>query len=42
MPQEEKFDPQLLDYKDPNGVPYPVGANGRINFSKISGKLPLP
>ncbi len=42
MPQEEKFDHQLLDYKDPNGVPYPVGANGRINFSKISGKLPLP
>ncbi len=42
MPQEEKFDHQLLDYKDPNGESYPVGANGRINFSKISGKLPLP
>ncbi len=42
MPQEEKFDHQLLNYKDPNGVPYAVGANGRINFSKISGKLPLP
>ena len=42
MPQEEKFDRQLLNYKDPNGVPYAVGANGRINFSKISGKLPLP
>ena len=42
MPQEEKFDHQLLNYKDPNGIPYAVGANGRINFSKISGKLPLP
>ncbi len=42
MPQEEKFDHQLLNYKDPNGIPYTVGANGRINFSKISGKLPLP
>ena len=41
MPQEDNFIP-MTDYKDPNGKPYPVGINGRIDFSKISGHLDLP
>ncbi|MDO5329849.1 MAG: DNA-directed RNA polymerase subunit beta [Bacillota bacterium] len=36
MAQEEKF---LTQYEDKN---YDVGINSRINFSKISGKTPLP
>jgi len=41
MPLEENFIP-LTDYKDPEGKPYPVGVNGRLDFSKISGRLDLP
>lgn len=41
MPQEDKFIPNT-NYKDPSGHLYPHGANGRINFSKISGHLNLP
>ena len=41
MPQEENFTP-MTDYLDPNGKPYPVGINGRLDFSKISGRLDLP
>ena len=41
MPQPDIFEPNTY-YLDPNGKPYPHGANGRIDFSKISGKLDLP
>ena len=41
MPLEEAFTP-MTDYLDPNGKPYPVGINGRLDFSKISGHLDLP
>ena len=41
MPIEENFTP-MTDYKDPEGKPYPVGVNGRLDFSKISGRLDLP
>ena len=43
MPNEEndKFIPNT-DYKNPDGENYPVGVNGRIDFSKISGRLSLP
>ena len=41
MPQEDNFIPNT-EYKNPNGDLYPAGINGRIDFSKISGHLPLP
>ena len=41
MPQEDNFIPNT-EYADPNGEPYAVGTNGRINFAKISGHLELP
>ena len=43
MPNEEndKFIPNT-DYKNPDGENYPVGVNGRLDFSKISGRLSLP
>ena len=41
MPQEDNFIPNT-DYKNPSGESYPVGVNGRIDFSKISGNLALP
>ncbi len=41
MPQEDMFIPNT-EYKNPDGIDYPVGVNGRINFSKISGALPFP
>ena len=41
MPLEKNFIP-MTDYKDPEGKPYPVGVNGRLDFSKISGRLDLP
>ena len=41
MPLEENFIP-LTDFNDPEGNPYPVGVNGRLDFSKISGRLDLP
>ena len=34
--QEDKFTP-MTEFKN-----YPVGINGRLDFSKISGRLPLP
>ena len=39
MPTEEKF---LTEIKGPNGKNYPVMANHRVNFGKISGSLELP
>ena len=41
MPAEDNFIP-FTEYNDPEGRPYPVGVNGRIDFSKISGRLDLP
>ena len=41
MPLEENFIP-MTEYKSPKGTNYPVKANGRIDFSKISGDLELP
>ena len=41
MPAEDNFIP-VTEYLDPEGRPYPVGVNGRIDFSKISGRLELP
>ena len=41
MPAEDNFIP-FTEYCDPEGHPYPVGVNGRIDFSKISGRLELP
>ncbi len=41
MPLEENFIP-MTEYKSPKGNNYPVMANGRIDFSKISGDLQLP
>lgn len=41
MSKEDKFIPNT-EYKNPNGDNYPVGLNGRLDFSKISGKLELP
>ena len=41
MPIEDNFVP-FTDYLDPNGHPYPAGINGRLDFSKISGRLALP
>ena len=41
MPIEDNFVP-FTDYLDPNGHPYPAGINGRLDFSKISGRLGLP
>ena len=41
MPAEDNFIP-FTEYLDPEGRPYPVGVNGRIDFSKISGRLDLP
>ena len=41
MPIEDNFIPNT-EYANPDGKPYPVGLNGRIDFSKISGKLELP
>ena len=41
MALEENFIP-MTDYKNPEGKPYPVGVNGRLDFSKISGSLNLP
>ena len=41
MPVEDNFIPNT-EYANPDGKPYPVGLNGRIDFSKISGKLGLP
>ncbi|MDY6393161.1 MAG: DNA-directed RNA polymerase subunit beta [Bacilli bacterium] len=41
MSLEKDFVP-MTDYLDPKGKPYPVGINGRLDFSKISGHLDLP
>ena len=41
MPAEDNFIP-FTEYRDPEGRLYPVGVNGRIDFSKISGRLELP
>ena len=41
MSQQDNFIPNT-SYKDPSGREYPHGANGRIDFSKISGRLALP
>ena len=41
MPEKDNFTP-MTHYKSPDGKDYPVGLNGRINFSKISGHLDLP
>ena len=41
MPAEDNFIP-VTEYLDPEGRPYPVGVNGRIDFSIISGRLELP
>ena len=41
MPKEDNFTPKT-DYRNLEGKTYPAGVNGRLDFSKISGKLPLP
>ena len=41
MPKEDNFTPKT-DYRNLEGKTYPAGVNGRLDFSKISEKLPLP
>ena len=41
MPEQDNIIP-FTHYAGPDGKDYPVGINGRINFSKISGHLDLP
>ena len=41
MPQEDNFVP-FTDYVSPEGRHYPANENGRLDFSKISGRLGLP
>ena len=41
MPEQDNIIPNT-HYVSPDGKEYPVGLNGRIDFSKISGHLDLP
>lgn len=41
MPEQDNIIPNT-HYVSPDGREYPVGLNGRIDFSKISGHLDLP
>ena len=41
MPEQDNIIP-FTHYAGPDGKDYPVGINGRIDFSKISGHLDLP